>query len=99
MVADHQGRRHQGAMSASMRLSITAAAAAAPAWRCSFRSSSRLVVADRAAGRSADEAVMTGDMAGNAADRRALKAALGVCSRIRQCPPLCLGAHYARRRH
>ena len=66
-----------------MRLSITAVAAAAPAWRCSFVLL-RLVVADRAARRGADEAVMTGDMAGNAADRRALKAALGVCSRIRQ---------------
>jgi hypothetical protein len=75
MVADHQGRGHQGAMSALMRLSITAVAAAAAVWRCSFRLL-RLVLADRAAGRGADEAVMTGDMAGHAADRRALKAAL-----------------------
>ena len=42
-------------------------------------------MADRAAGGCADETVMTGDMAGNAADRCALKAALGVRSRIRQC--------------
>ena len=65
-----------------MRLSITAAAAAAAAWRFVLL---RLVVTDRAAGCGTNEAVMTGDMAGNAADRRALKAALSVCSHIRQC--------------
>ena len=84
VVADHQGRRHQGAVRrftgicrdrvAADRRRIRGLVLLLPL----FFFFGRFVVADDAAGRGAEQAVMMREMAGDAADDRTLDAAFGI---------------------